>query len=192
MKHFKTVLKILIILSYFLPFVSCSEFMGEKPEKEILSTTASDSIVMVYSADTLSKPDISRMKTDSAEALKITSDKNTNADLLGNIYSLTIFPTSKSISGFGVCVLHEDVSCILIAVSILLSISLLFEKQIRFIKRNLVFLYATSLSCLVLFVLYCMCISDVDLEWGIGLTILLTFISLWLAVGGKRATTANL
>lgn len=111
---------------------------------------------------------------------------------MGEVYSFAINLTKRSVSGFGVLIFHKDeFSWILISISILLFILVLFDELVATIKRNRILLYAISLVSLLIFILYSLYFVEVDLEWGIGITVALTLAGLLLAIKDKRQSASE-
>jgi hypothetical protein len=69
---------------------------------------------------------------------------------------------------------------------ILISLLLLFEKVVNFIHRKIKILYLKSISCLILFILDSVLITNVSLKWGIWLILNLNLIGMLIYIIKKN------
>ncbi len=207
MKRIKITLKILTILSYFLPFTfftfSCDGLIGFKisyNKKEASELKAAEKLLYQSAQETQLSDDTSIVDTTLADTSNIqmksskpeitSPERNNKRNFWKDLLSFAFFPTDKSLSAFGVLLYPKDnISFILIAASIFLSIVVLLENLIRFIKRNLIVIYSINLICLLAFIVHSTLSANVDLEWGVIITVIFITTGLFLNIKERYLKT---
>lgn len=197
MKNAATYIKILTILSYFLPstffFVSCDNLSFEiaynKKEAQILIESNR------LKTDTISLDSTSVSSTTLVEDSTVTDSTKikkeaepTRKDYFHNFLYKTCFPTNETLSSLGAVKFYKDIyGRIFMGISILISFILLFEKVSKFIHEKVKVLYSISIASVVLFILHSFFISNVELIWGIWIVLILNIICLIIKLKIERS-----
>ncbi|HLK30096.1 MAG TPA: hypothetical protein VKT28_16060 [Puia sp.] len=167
MKKTRTILRVLIFISFFSPFTTCKNKVISEGESSIDATSISQQV-----KDSVSKP--------SGETKSEVYDKRTLGD---KIIAKAIFPTDDTISGIG-SILFEPRVLLQISIGICFFISFFLVFPWKFLKntRARLILLEASIICTLVFATGVISTEGYALEWGIYFFSGLTLIELILEV----------
>jgi hypothetical protein len=168
----KLLIRIIILVSFLTPFLTCHSLIGPESVSTVDSTVQSDS-----SANNLI--DTSHAAFIDSNNLSSPERNSNDSSLLQTIRTKIFYPTDNSISGFGSIFLFPNlVGQIAIGLSFLLSFFLIFRWPFLRVKKRRLYLNILNATCMATFIIIGLLSKNVEFLWGVWLAFTLINIEL--------------
>jgi len=170
----KTIIRILILVCFFAPFITCHNNIIQ--ESAAATTTDSASI---YNNTTIFK-DSSKIIKDTLNSIAPGPTDTDQQSALNKTMERILYPTDNSISGIGCIAGFPELPGILTTVIFMLSFFTLFPFRFLQQYKRRIYLGLIKLLSLIVFIFYIVSLKDISILWGTWLLLLLIITELAL------------
>ena len=186
MDQIKTIIRILILVCFLAPFITCHN----NTISERAAATLTDSVSIHNNNTTFT--DSSKITKDTSHIIPPAATDTKQQSFLNKVTEKILYPTDHSISGIGCIASFPELPGILMTIIFLLSFLTLFP--LRFLQKNKRRLYPglIKLVSLLLFIFYIFSFKEMGILWGTWLLLLLIITELILELKtAKQQASAN-